>query len=61
LKNADADLYKKINDHIARMKKITGLQPLVMTSSAEHCELGAPETYEVPIGLDNSDFFAQSS
>ena len=61
LKNADADLYKKINDHIARMKKITGLQPLVMTSSAEHRELGAPETYEVPIGLDNSDFFAQSS
>jgi hypothetical protein len=61
LKNADADLYKKINDHIARMKKITGLQPLVMTSSAEHRELGAPETYEVPIGLDNSDFFGRSS
>ena len=61
LKNADADLYKKINDHIAKMKKITGLQPLVMTSSAEHRELGAPETYEVPIGLDNSDFFGRSS
>jgi len=61
LKNADADLYKKINDHIARMKKITGLQPLVMTSSDEHRELGAPETYEVPIGLDNSDFFGRSS
>lgn len=61
LKNADADLYKKINDHIARMKKITGLQPLVMTSSEEHRALGAPETYEVPIGLDNSDFFGRSS
>jgi hypothetical protein len=61
LKNADADLYKKINDHIARMKKITGLQPLVITSSEEHRALGAPETYEVPIGLDNSDFFGQSS
>jgi len=43
------------------MKKITGLQPLVMTSSDEHRELGAPETYEVPIGLDNSDFFGRSS
>lgn len=61
LKNADADLYKKINDHIARMKTITGLQPLVMTSSEEHRALGAPETYEVPIGLDNSDFFGRSS
>ena len=61
LKNADADLYKKINDHIARMKKITGMQPLVITSSEEHRALGAPETYEVPIGLDNSDFFGQSS
>lgn len=61
LKNADAELYKKINDHIAKMKKITGMQPLVITSTEEHRALGAPETYEVPIGLDNSDFFAQSS
>jgi hypothetical protein len=61
LKNADADLYKKINDHIARMKKVTGLQPLQMTSTEEHRALGAPDTYEVPISLDNSDFFGRSS
>jgi hypothetical protein len=61
LKNADADLYKKINDHIARMKKQTGLQPMQFKSTPEQIAEGAPETYEIPISFDNSDFFARGS
>ena len=61
LKNADAELYKKINDHIAKMKKVTGMQPLEIHSTPEQIELGAPEVYEMPISLDNSDFFGQGS
>lgn len=61
LKNADADLYKKINDHIAKMKKTIGIQPLRVKATQEQIELGAPEEYEVPISLDNSDFFGRSS
>jgi hypothetical protein len=61
LKNADSDLYKKINDHIAKMKKVTGLQPMSINASPEQIEKGAPATYEVPISIDNSDFFGRSS
>jgi len=61
LQNADTDLYKKINDHIARMKTVNGLQPLIMTSTEEQIAAGAPATYEVPIGIDNSDFFGNGS
>jgi len=61
LKNSDADLYKKVNDHIAKMKKVTGLQPLVMHSTPEQIELGAPAEYEMPISIDNSNFFGQGS
>jgi pterin-4a-carbinolamine dehydratase len=61
LKNADSDLYKKINDHITRMKEVNGIQPMKFTSTPEQIELGAPETYDVPVSFDNSDFFAQGS
>ena len=61
LKNADADLYKKINDHIARMKKVNGLQPMTFKSSPDQIEAGAPAEYDVPIGFDNSDFFVRGS
>lgn len=61
LKNADADLYKKINDHIAKMKKQNGLQPIKFKATPEQIAQGAPEEYEVPISFDNSDFFGQSS
>jgi hypothetical protein len=61
LKNADADLYKKINDHISKMKTLTGLQPMVFKSTPEQIADGAPESYEVPISFDNSDFFGRGS
>jgi hypothetical protein len=61
LKNADADLYKKINDHITKMKFVTGIQPLKMTATPEQIEAGAPATYEVPVSFDNSNFFVRSS
>jgi len=61
LKNADADLYKKINDHITKMKSVTGIQPLKMTATPEQIEAGAPATYEVPVSFDNSNFFVRSS
>lgn len=61
LKNADADLYKKINDHIAKMKSVNGLQPMKFQATPEQIELGAPAEYEIPISMDNADFFGRSS
>lgn len=61
LKNADADLYKKINDHIVKMKAVNGIQPMKFRSTPEQIALGAPEEYEIPISMDNADFFGRSS
>jgi len=61
LKNADADLYKKINDHIAKMKAVNGIQPMKFKSTPEQIALGAPDEYEIPISMDNADFFGRSS
>jgi hypothetical protein len=61
LKNADADLYKKINDHIVKMKSVNGIQPMKFRSTPEQIALGAPEEYEIPISMDNADFFGRSS
>ena len=61
LQNADKDVFLKIQTHLSQMKENNGLPKLTVQSSEEQIEQGAPETYEVPIKIDNSDFFAPSS
>jgi hypothetical protein len=55
--NADKDIFEKVQNHLTKLKENNDLKPLVFTSSDEHRELGAPETYTVPINFNNSDFF----
>jgi len=59
--NADKDVFQKIQKHLDKMKGTNGIQPMTVTASPEQVEAGAPETYELPISLDNSDFFAKGS
>ena len=61
LQNADKEVFQKLQTHLNRMRESTGIQPLVITATPEQVAAGAPETYEVPIKLDNSDFFAVGS
>jgi len=61
LDNADKDVYKKIQEHIAAMRDANSLKPITIRSSEEQIEAGAPETYLLPVTMDNSDFFAQRS
>lgn len=61
LENADTNIYQKIQHHIGKLRDTQGLQPVTVVSTEELIEMGAPETYQVPITLDNSDFFVQSS
>jgi phosphate uptake regulator len=61
LENADKSIYQTIQDHITKMKKATGIKPLKITATPEQIAAGAPETYELPISLDNSDFFGLGS
>ena len=61
LQNADTSIYQKIQEHITNQKQISGIKPMLITSTPEQVEAGAPATYELPISIDNSDFFARGS
>ena len=61
LENADKSIYQRIQDHVTYMKKATGIKPLTITATPEQVAAGAPATYELPISLDNSDFFGRGS
>ena len=56
--NADKETFDKILKHLEHMKDQTTIKPLVVKATAEEIEAGAPETFEVPITFDQSNFFA---
>jgi hypothetical protein len=59
--NADKEVYQKIQKHLDALKKTNGITPLTMTATDEQIALGAPATYELPVSIDNSDFFGRGS
>jgi len=61
IKNADASLIQKIQDRINENKKTVGILPLVIHATEEQILAGAPESYELPITMDNSNFFVHGS
>lgn len=61
IENADSSIVQKIQDHIEILKSKSGIQPLTINATPEQIELGAPATYELPISMDNSNFFAKGS
>lgn len=58
LKNADKEFYNFVMEHIEKQKNKFTLEPLHITSDEEDIKKGAPETYDVPITFDHSNFFA---
>jgi hypothetical protein len=61
IKNADAVIIQKIQDQINKNKTYFGIQPMTVHSNEEQIFAGAPETYQLPITMDNSNFFVQGS
>lgn len=61
IENSDKEIYKKLQDHITNMKTRAGLKPLIIQSTEEQIAAGAPESYELPISMDNSNFFGTGS
>ena len=58
MKNADKGFYEVIQKHLEAQKIKFTIQPLIAQASLEEIEQGVPETYEVPITFDQSNFFA---
>ena len=56
--NADKDLFRSVLDHLESEKSKFQIEPMKIKTSPEEQEKGAPETFEVPITFDQSNFFA---
>ena len=61
LQNADKGVFQHLQEHLNAMRERNGIQPMQITSTPEQVAAGAPKTYELPIKIDNSDFFAAGS
>jgi hypothetical protein len=57
--NSDKQLFDLVQKHISEMKLANQLDPLVLYSTPEQVAAGAPESFEIPISFNNSDFFGQ--
>ena len=61
IEQAESKVYTQISDHIKAQRAKFNHEPLVMQATDEEKEAGAPETYEVPITFDQSNFFGIAS
>lgn len=55
--NVDRSIFENVLKHIESEKKKFTLKPLTIQATPEEIEKGVPETYEVPVSLDQSNFF----
>jgi hypothetical protein len=56
--NCDKNFFKEVTDHLEKQKDKFNIKPLNITATEEERKAGVPETYEVPITFDQSNFFA---
>ena len=57
IKNADKTFFNLVQTHLEGQREKFQLKPLIATASPEEIAQGVPETYEVPITFDQSNFF----
>jgi|TARA_B100002019_G_scaffold292177_1_gene314484 hypothetical protein len=57
--SVDGEIYDALTKYIEDVRKDTALKPLVVTTEEDERKKGAPETFEVPITFDQSNFFAR--
>ena len=55
--NTDKQIFELVQNHVGELKKHNELKPLDFVSNDEQREAGAPETYQIPIDFNNSNFF----
>ena len=56
--NVDKEFFKGITDHLESQREKFAIEPIKVQSNEEDIAAGAPETYEIPITFDQSNFFA---
>jgi hypothetical protein len=58
INNADKEIFDVVQKHLSALKENNELKPLKFETTEEQRTAGAPETYEIPINFNDSDFFA---
>jgi len=61
IQNVDLKFVTAVRKQLEVINRLGSFPPFIAESPEEDIKKGAPKTYEVPILLDNSDFFALSS
>ena len=57
IQNADKEFYKRIIDHLEEQKKKFSIPPMKIITTEEERSKGAPDELNVPITMDQSNFF----
>ena len=57
VENSDKEVFKSLTDHIDAQRSKFVTKPLTLQATQEELEKGVPETYEVPVSFDSSNFF----
>ena len=57
VQNADKEFFNSIIEHLDEQKTKFSIEPLVVKSTQEEIEKGAPKEWSVPITFDQSNFF----
>jgi hypothetical protein len=57
IENSDKSFVDTIQSHINDLKSQNEIKPMMLTTTIEQQEQGAPATFEVPINFDNTTFF----
>jgi hypothetical protein len=58
IENADKGIFDLVQKHINDLKEHNEIKPIIITTSLEQQQAGAPITFEVPINFDHATFFA---
>ena len=59
--NVDKEFFKGITDHLETQREKFAIEPIKVQSNEEDIAAGAPETYEIPITFDQSNFFGYTN
>lgn len=57
IQNSDKEFFNVLMEHLEDQKKKFAVEPLKINSTPEEIEQGVPESYEVPVTFDQSNFF----
>jgi hypothetical protein len=55
--NTDRSYFNKVMKHIEEMRKLSTIRPLKVIAPPDDVDQGVPDSYEIPITFDQSNFF----